>query len=93
MEAKTCFAFLSDRAILDALTRAAEDERRSTADLLLMLAEVDRRALYRAQACSSMFAFLTERLHYWNPRSLQSRIALPGAQRLPGRARLRAGLH
>jgi hypothetical protein len=49
---------------LDALTRAAVDERRSTADLLRVLVEVDRRALYRAEACSSMFEFMTERLHY-----------------------------
>jgi hypothetical protein len=38
---KACFASLSDRALLDALTRAAEDERRSTAGLLRVLAEVD----------------------------------------------------
>jgi hypothetical protein len=64
MEAKTCFTSLSDRALLCALTRAAEDEWRSTAGLLRVLAEVDRRALYRAEACSSMFAFMTERLLY-----------------------------
>jgi hypothetical protein len=64
MEAKICSTSLSDRALLCALTRAAEDERRSTAGLLRVLAEVDRRALYRAEACASMFAFMTERLHY-----------------------------
>ena len=40
---------LSDDALIDAVVRAAGTERQSTADLLSLLMEVDRRRLYLRQ--------------------------------------------
>lgn len=53
---------LSDHALLGGLERLVNRDRKLDAELLRYLGEVDRRRLYREQACSSMFAFCTERL-------------------------------
>lgn len=54
---------LSDRELLDATVRAAADERRATANLLLLLAELDVRRLFLGEGCSSLFTFCTQVLH------------------------------
>src|SRR5262245_1456651 len=56
-------AELSDRALLDATVRAAGNERRTTAELLALLGEVDERKLYLGEGCSSLFKYCTQVLH------------------------------
>lgn len=53
---------LTDEALVEATKRAAERERRSTADLLALLIELERRALPLALGYSSMFTYCTRAL-------------------------------
>ena len=57
------FNALDDRSLIDAAKRLATEERRATAALLRALIEVDSRALYHGEGCSSMFAWCTQVLH------------------------------
>jgi hypothetical protein len=54
---------LSDDALLARVTELLGRSRRTEAELIAHLAEVDVRRLYRREACSSMYAYATERLH------------------------------
>lgn len=54
---------LSDRDLLAAARSAAADERRGTAALITLLAEVDARRLYLGEGCASLFTFCTQVLH------------------------------
>lgn len=54
---------LSDRELLDATARVAAAERRTTVELLTLLAEVDARRLYLGEGCSSPFTYCTQVLH------------------------------
>ena len=56
----TAFAGLSDRELIDEATRAAGAERRSTAGLIALLAELDARRLYLGEGCSSLFTYCTQ---------------------------------
>ena len=56
-------ATMSDRDLLDATARVVRDERRSTADLLALLGELDSRRLYLGEGCSSLFTYCTQVLH------------------------------
>jgi 5-methylcytosine-specific restriction endonuclease McrA len=56
-------ARLSDRELIDATARAAADERRTTAELLALLAELDARKLYLGEGYSSLFTYCRHRLH------------------------------
>jgi hypothetical protein len=51
---------LSDRELIAVTIRAAADERRSTVELVELLAELDARRLYLGQGCSSLFTYCTE---------------------------------
>ena len=51
---------MSDRELIDATVWAARDERRATAHLIALLAEVDARRLYLGEGCSSMFTYCTQ---------------------------------
>ncbi len=51
---------MSDRDLLGATARAVRDERRSTADLLALLGELDSRRLYLGEGCSSLFTYCTQ---------------------------------
>ena len=51
---------LTNEALLSAVKRLAEGERRATAVLIAHLAEVERRGIFHAEGCSSMFAYCTE---------------------------------
>ena len=74
---------LSDDALIDAVVRAAETERQSTADLLRLLMEVDRRRLYLGRGYSSMFAYCTRAL-LLSEQAAYSRItAARAARRFP----------
>jgi hypothetical protein len=55
---------MSDQELLAATSRAAGDERRTTAQLLALLAEVDSRRLYLGEGCSSLFTYCTRVLHF-----------------------------
>ena len=54
---------MSNVELLDATVAAARDERRTTAELLALLAEVDSRRLYLGEGCPSLFAYCTQVLH------------------------------
>ena len=54
---------MSDGELLVATLHAARDERRATAELLALLAEVDGRRLYLGEGCSSLFTYCTQVLH------------------------------
>ena len=54
---------LSDADLLAQVRSAVDHERRATADLIALLAEVDARRLYLAEGCSSLFTFCTQVLH------------------------------
>ena len=51
---------LSDSDLLARLQRAAHDERRSTAELIALLTEIDTRRLYLQEGCSSLFVYCTD---------------------------------
>jgi 5-methylcytosine-specific restriction endonuclease McrA len=57
------FADVSDGDLLAAVHRLAIDERRATASPIASLAEFDRRRLYLAEGCSSLFTYCTQVLH------------------------------
>jgi len=46
--------------LVAATIRTAADERRVTAELLALLAELDKRRLYLGQGCASLFTFCTQ---------------------------------
>lgn len=54
---------LSDHDLLAHIQRAAAHERRTTAELIALLMELDSRRLYLAQGCSSLFTYCTQVLH------------------------------
>jgi hypothetical protein len=54
---------LSDRDLLEDVSRAAADERHATVDLVRLLAELDSRRLYLGEGCSSLFTYCTQILH------------------------------
>jgi 5-methylcytosine-specific restriction endonuclease McrA len=51
---------MSDSELLAATSRVAGDERRATAELLALLAEIDTRRLYLGEGCSSLFTYCTQ---------------------------------
>jgi hypothetical protein len=62
MDSLRSLSRLSDQDLLASLEVVARRSHRVTAELIAHIAEVDRRKLYREEACSSMFAYCTERL-------------------------------
>ena len=56
-------ARLTDVELLNAAVRAAADERRATAELIALLAELDSRKLYLGEGFSSLFTYCRYRLH------------------------------
>jgi len=56
-------AQLTDHELLDATAHAVARERRTTAELLPLLAEMDARQLHLGQGYSSLFAYCTQALH------------------------------
>jgi hypothetical protein len=83
---------LSDSALLAETARAAGVERRATADLLALLAEVDHRRLYLGLGCSSLFTYCTQVLHLSEPAAYARITAARAASRWPAiLTRLAAG--
>jgi hypothetical protein len=54
---------LSDDELVAAVNRLAKRRRVLTCELVAHIAEMDERKLYREHACSSMFVYVTDRLH------------------------------
>ena len=71
---------LSDRALLGRLSALLTQDRVTTAELLAVIAEVERRRLYVPAGYSSMFAYCTEVLHL-SEHVAYKRIALARAAR------------
>jgi hypothetical protein len=74
---------LTDEALLEATKRAAERERRSTADLLALLIELERRALPLALGYSSTFIYCTRVLLMSEQAAYKRITAARAARRYP----------
>src|SRR5579871_6326771 len=74
---------LSDSDLLAATERAAATERRSTAALLALLAEVDSRRLYLGEGFSSLFTYATSRLCLSEPAAYSRITAARLSRRFP----------
>jgi hypothetical protein len=74
---------LSDAALIAATIRVVSDERRRTAELLMLLAAVDRRRLYLGQGCASLFAFCTQVLRLSEHAAYHRIEAARAARRFP----------
>ncbi|MBK8998765.1 MAG: HNH endonuclease [Myxococcales bacterium] len=60
---------VSDHELRERLSAAVSSERSACANVIFHLAELDRRKLYLEDACSSLFAYCTERLGYSEDRA------------------------
>ena len=74
---------MSDRELLDATARAVDCERRTTAELISLLAELDTRKLYLGEGCSSLFTYCTQALHLSEPAAYSRITAARAARRFP----------
>jgi len=79
----TAPSLLSDRDLLDETTRVVACERRTTAELLALLAELDTRRLYLAEGYSSLFTYCTHHLHLSEPAAYGRITAARAARRFP----------
>jgi len=74
---------LSDDMVIARVKECASNERRATADLLVVLGELDARRLYLGQGFSSLFSYCIGHLHF-SERAAYSRIeAARLARRFP----------
>ena len=83
MSALALFADLTDAALLERLGKLAREERRATAQLVAALAELERRRLYLAQGCSSLFTYCTKVLHLSEHAAYNRIEAARAAMRFP----------
>src|SRR6185295_5117510 len=74
---------LSDSALLAETARAAGVERNSTASLLSLLGEIDRRKLYLNQGYPSLFSYCTRALHLSEPAAYTRIAAARTARQFP----------
>ena len=74
---------MSDATLVAETKRVAEVERRSTADLLALLVEVENRRVYLALGYSSLFAFSTQALHLSEQAAYSRITAARAARRFP----------
>jgi hypothetical protein len=74
---------LSDAELLAETRLATDRERRSTADLLALLAELDSRRLYLGEGFSSLFTYCTHVLHLSEPAAYSRITAARAARRFP----------
>src|SRR6188472_4038706 len=58
------FAQLSDRDLLDAISRAAVDHRAGAVELIEIIGEIDARRLYLPEGCSSLFTYCCQVLRF-----------------------------
>jgi hypothetical protein len=76
-------AGLSDQELLDATIRSANDERRTTAELLTLLAELDTRRLYLGEGYSSLFTYCTQPLRLSESAAYSRITAARAARQFP----------
>jgi 5-methylcytosine-specific restriction endonuclease McrA len=76
-------ALLSDGELLAATECFAGDERRTTAELVALLAELDTRKLYLGEGYSSLFTYCTQRLHLSESAAYGRITAARAARRFP----------
>jgi hypothetical protein len=74
---------LSDRELLTETRRVAETERRTTAALVALLAEVDARRLYLGEGFSSLFVYCTQALRLSEQAAYGRITAARAARRFP----------
>jgi hypothetical protein len=74
---------LSDAMLIAETKRAAETERRSTAELLALLNEVERRRLHLALGHSSLFVYCVRALHLSEQTAYSRITAARAARRYP----------
>lgn len=74
---------MTDDALLAETKRVAEAERRSMADLLALLIEVERRELHLALGHSSLFVYCTRALHFSEQAAYTRITAARAARRFP----------
>ncbi|MFN2378507.1 MAG: hypothetical protein ABR538_18400, partial [Candidatus Binatia bacterium] len=78
-----CVATLCEQALLDHFAGLVVRDRRTTADLLVAMAEIDERKLWAKHACSSMFIFCMERFHMSEQVTAKRLWAARTARRFP----------
>ncbi|HLG54749.1 MAG TPA: HNH endonuclease signature motif containing protein [Vicinamibacterales bacterium] len=83
MQTATPFADLSDRDLLAAVKRLAEEECRATRSLIASLVELDARRLYLGEGCSSLFTYCTQILHLSEHAAYGRITAARAARRFP----------
>jgi 5-methylcytosine-specific restriction endonuclease McrA len=76
-------AKLSEHELLNHFTDLVARDRRTTAELLVAIAEIDERKLWAAHACSSMFTFCMERFHMSEQVTIKRLWAARTAGRFP----------
>jgi 5-methylcytosine-specific restriction endonuclease McrA len=74
---------LSEQELLDHFERLVARDRRTTAALLVAIAEIDERKLWARHACSSMFSFCMERFHMSEQVTAKRLWAARTARRFP----------
>src|SRR5436190_4495532 len=74
---------LSNAELIDATMRVAANVRRTTADLIALLAEVDARRLYLPEGCASLFAYCTDVLHFSEHEAFHRIEVARAARRFP----------
>lgn len=76
-------SLLSDRDLLAETVGVADLERRTTAELLALLAELDMRRLYLSAGYSSLFTYCTQALRFSEPAAYSRITAARAARRFP----------
>ncbi|HXC50501.1 MAG TPA: hypothetical protein VN634_06455 [Candidatus Limnocylindrales bacterium] len=76
-------ASLSEKELLDHFECLVARDRRTTAALLVAIAEIDERKLWARHACSSMFSFCMERFHMSEQVTAKRLWAARTARRFP----------
>ncbi|UPT73593.1 MAG: HNH endonuclease [Elusimicrobiota bacterium] len=76
-------ASLTDEQVLSLMDRFAEAERAATVDVLMCLAEVDRRALAGARSCSDLFDYCVRHLRMSRGSAYRRIHAARAARRHP----------
>src|SRR6187402_657579 len=80
---KNAVAQLSEHKLLEHFETLVARDRRTTAQLLVAIAEIDERKLWARHACPSMFAFCVERFHMSEQVTAKRLWAARTARRFP----------
>jgi len=83
MNSEVCLDRMSDGELLRRTGELAARGRRVEAALIAHMAEVDKRKLYRDEACSSMFAYATERLRLSESQAYDRITVARASRRFP----------